>query len=144
MAFHHLSTVHMHRSIFKAAVFGVLFLPSSPAVQASTPTVQKCRSASGAVRYQSAPCLPGERQLAVWDATPEPVARPLETRRERPFQRAERRRAARPRASIAAVVTADRCQAAKERRDAIERQVGLARTYELLSALQRDVYDACR
>ena len=38
----------------------------------------------------------------------------------------------------------DECREAKARRDETERRVGLSRTYELLSAMQREVFDACR
>ncbi|MFZ5656417.1 MAG: DUF4124 domain-containing protein [Pseudomonadota bacterium] len=111
---------------------------------AGAQTVQKCRAADGTVRYQSAACAPGERVLATWDAEPDPAmpaaAPSVPTRAESTAPR--RRRPAYRRA--ASRVDVDPCRAAKERRDAIERRVGLARTYELLSALQRDVYEACR
>ncbi|TCZ88338.1 DUF4124 domain-containing protein [Lysobacter sp. N42] len=122
-------------------VLVALIASSSPA---GAQTVQKCRAPDGTVRYQSAACAPGERVLATWDAEPDPatpVAAP--SMPTRAMSTAPRRgRTAYRRAAARADV--DPCRAAKERRDAVERRVGLARTYELLSALQRDVYDACR
>lgn len=115
--------------------------------QAATVTVHKCRTVVGNVLYQSTPCPPGERTLAVWDAAPDPpTPAASRSRAAEPQRRSPQRRSARARYRSHAVdmASADGCAAAKARRDEIERRVGLARTYELLSALNREVFDACK
>lgn len=121
----------------------VLLLAVSTA-QAAT-TIHKCALPGGRVVYQGHPCSDGLRTLARWDAPVDATPGPLPDTAAKPAKRARRStRASGRRASAARALSADPCAAAKERRDAIERRVGLSRTYELLSALQRDVYDACR
>ncbi|GAB2519447.1 hypothetical protein [Lysobacter humi (ex Lee et al. 2017)] len=111
-------------------------------------SVQKCQDRSGQVRYQSAPCAQGERTLERWEAVPdpEPVRRASSEAQRAP--RSRRAAARPPRIRLAAATrseqSVDSCAAAKAYRDAVERRVGLARTYELLSALSRQVYDACK
>lgn len=123
-----------------AWMLAALVIASSPVAAA---TVQKCRRPDGSVAYQSAACAPGDRTLATWDAAPDPVLRVPHARR--PARDAVPRTVhARRAVRRAQRVEVDPCRAARERRDAIEREVGLARTYDLLSALQRDVYEACR
>lgn len=111
-------------------------------------SVQKCEDRAGRVRYQSAPCGRGERTLETWEAVPdpEPVRRMAATvEREPRASRSGSRRARRPRARAhVAERSFDSCSEAKAYRDAVERRVGLDRTYELLSALSRQVYDACK
>lgn len=112
-------------------------------------SVQKCQTRAGQVVYQSAPCAPGERTLETWEAVPdpEPVRRAAaEAQRATRVRRATARAARRPRAVAVSRIEPqfDSCTAAKAYRDAVERRVGLARTYELLSALSRQVYDACK
>ena len=108
-------------------------------------TIHKSRGPDGRVPYQGYACDPGARTLERWDAPPDPVvavaprSSPASTRRRARMTSTSRRRISAPASS-----GSDTCAAAKERRDAIERRVGLARTYELLSALQRDVYEACK
>ena len=112
---------------------------------ASPVVVHKCMDTGGGVVYQSAPCPRTMRMLARWDAPPDPV-RPLvdrATRRTPPIGRDTRHRPRRWKISVPAR-TVDACAAAKARREQIERRVGLARTYDMLSALDRDVFDACR
>lgn len=126
------------------AVLVVGALLGMATLDAAGQTVQKCRSSDGRTRYQSEPCLPGERVLEVWSAVPDPSP-PATTMPRRAVPRRTRApRAPKIRRYRAPAPTANACHAAKARRDAIERQVGLARTYELLSALSRDVHDACR
>lgn len=108
-------------------------------------TIHKCRGPDGRVTYQGDACAPGARTLERWDAPPDPTVAEAprlssaSTRRKARATSTSRRRTSSPASS-----GSDSCAAAKERRDSIERRVGLARTYELLSALQRDVYDACK
>lgn len=107
---------------------------------ASTP-VHKCGLPDGRTVYQSAECARGQRTLARWRAAPDPVLAAT-ARPRRPASTSQREARARGRAHAA--VGSDPCRDARERRDAIEREAGLSRTYDLLSALQRDVYEACR
>lgn len=114
-------------------------------------TVQKCVARNGHARYQSAPCGPGERTAEVWDATPDPVPETdddlVRVRPRRAGSRSTARRASSRAAALErrlAQATDDRCERARAYRDAVERRAGLDRDYDLLSALQRRVYDACR
>lgn len=117
----------------------------APAV-ASAQTVQKCRDADGAVSYRSAPCRSDERTLATWPAVPDDV----EPRSTRGVRRRHDLPAARPRTGRAsarvprAKTGPDPCADARQRRERIERREGLARDYELLVSLSRDVFEACR
>ncbi len=122
----------------------VLLLLTAAAPAAAT-AVHKCRLVDGRIVYQSAGCAPGERTLATWEAIADPPATQAPQPRVASTRGPARARApARRRSAAASESRVDSCSAAKERRDAIERRVGLSRTYELLSALQREVYDACR
>jgi hypothetical protein len=114
------------------------------AMAAGAQTVQKCLGQDGRARYQSAPCEPGERVIAQWAAEPEPEpVRAAVSQRPAPARTYRAPRAQRA-ASGRMDSPVDRCRAAKEHRDAVEKRVGLARTYELLSALNSQVYDACK
>lgn len=126
----------------------LLALALVPAVPAPAQTVQKCVARDGHARYQSAPCARGERVADVWDATPDPVAPPDDVPPPR-TRGATARMASRRTASAAldrriARTSDDRCERARAYRDAVERRAGLERDYDLLSTLQRRVFDACR
>jgi hypothetical protein len=122
-----------------------LLLTAGLAASVHAQTVQKCVSRDGRVRYQSEPCPSGMRTAETYDAAPDPTV-------PAPVARRARASTARPRVSrrasrgqFRAVAGApDACEQARAFRDDTERRVGLARNYELLSALQRRVYDACR
>lgn len=124
----------------------VLLLTSWPAV-ASAGSVYKCATQDGRVAYQGSACARGERVIARWDAPPDPVVVLLDDRRSSAGSRISAPRARTQRLSTAARrprESVDACAAARARREEVERRVGLARTYELLAALSRDVFDACR
>ena len=121
-------------------------------------TVQKCQSRDG-VRFHSAPCGHGERTVEVWDATPVPevpTIREVSTNRyassrarREPRLRNIGRSHYRSRRNAFATLSdaapyARSCEAARAYRDAMERRAGLNRNYDLLSALQRPVFEACR
>lgn len=134
----------MKRSI--ALLLPLLVLPLATSAQ----TVQKCQSSAG-VRYQSAPCGRYERTVEVWDATPSPELPVLDAARPRATTaRSSRRPPSRRTAAqwdVAGVGNGQpgrSCSDARAYRDAMERRAGLSRNYDLLSALQRPVYDACR
>lgn len=130
------------RKITVAALLLAAAAPALASTSAST-RVHACRGVDGAVAYQDAPCARSQRLLREWIAPPDPVVpRPP---RQRARESAPQRSLRTPSVRGARVAkSSDPCREARERRDATERRVGLARTYELLSALQREVYDACR
>lgn len=124
----------------------VLLVTSWPAV-ASAGSVYKCATQDGRVAYQGSTCARGERVIARWEAPPDPVVVLLDDRRPSGASRISASRTRAPRLSAAVRrprESVDACTAAKQRREEVERRVGLARTYELLTALSRDVFDACR
>lgn len=130
------------RRTWMSIALAAALVASAPAPGA---TVHKCRRPDGSVAYQGAACARGEITLAAWEAAPDPEPAVQRTRRmARPAAPRIARVAPRTRRVARGEADVDPCRAARERRDSIERQVGLARTYELLSALQRDVFDACR
>jgi hypothetical protein len=127
-----------------AAALLTLSILAAPA-GAQPDALYKCDGGGGRVVYRSAGCGAGETALAAWR-----VARFTEPPAVQPFPRPDA--AARPRSVLRAggaragrrAEPVDACQAARARRDEVERRVGLARTYELLAGLSRDVFDACR
>jgi hypothetical protein len=131
------------------------------ATATSTPvaaqSLHQCIDRQGHVSFTSEPCAPGQKTQKVVDATPERMtperAAYLEQRRrqdeansaylrrlaghDRPLQPMGRR-------ASPADSKASRCQAAKARRDATLRRVGLRRTFTLLRELDEAVYQACK
>ena len=130
--------MHVFRNLAMAMLAVAIAAPAWAATR-----IHACRSPDGALVYQDAACARGQRQVREWDAPADPIVpRPAY---RRPSESAPQRRTRMPGARAARVAkSSDPCRDARERRDATERRVGLARTYELLSALQREVYDACR
>ena len=130
----------------RQAVILLFALFALPCAQAQT--VQKCVARDGQARYQSGPCERGMRTAEAWDAVPEPE--PVRSVRAVPDYAPRRaRRSRRPfrvsRARLDASIPAtESCEQARAYRDDAERRAGLARNYELLSTLQRRVYDACK
>lgn len=118
-------------------VFAALLAGAAPAQ-----TVRKCVGRDGGARYQTEPCRRGDRTAGTWDAVAEPaVVRSVPQRRSGPVAAARTRPRRRP---VRQAAPADACADARAYRDDAERRAGLARNYELLSALQRRVFDACR
>jgi hypothetical protein len=105
--------------------------------------VYRCVGKRGEVSFQSQPCDAGESTTRVLDATPE---------YERPRQAASNSPVTSTTQSYSYVSINDdardqrraNCENAKRRRDATLRQVGLARTYDLLQRLDAMVYEACK
>jgi hypothetical protein len=124
-----------------AIAIAIALAVAAPALAATR--IHACLRHDGGVVYQDEACDTGQRLLRAWTTPPDPAVLPSTPGASRPSGSRRRARTAARRASRT-VPASDPCREAKERRDAIERRVGLARTYELLSALQRDVYDACR
>ena len=137
----------IHRRLCLAAVLLVVWWG---AADANAQTVQKCVARNGHVRYQSEPCARGDRVAEVWDAEPDPTAR-ADAAPRRSAARGGRSRVALRRTPSARQLqrelvrqSDDRCAQARAYRDAVERHAGLDRDYDLLSTLQRRVFDACR
>jgi hypothetical protein len=122
----------------------LLLLACSSAVRAQT--VQKCVARNGQARYQSEPCAKGLRTAEVWDAVPDPVIPAASVRPAASPKRGRGGRSGRAQRTYATERNASPadCAQARAYRDQAERRAGLARNYELLSTLQRRVYDACR
>ena len=127
------------------------------ALPVAAQTVQKCIAANGHVTLTSEACGAGERLAGSYDAAPEPVtagtAAAAGTRggsrapaRASRTGMATRGTSARVRTATTtrARVQADRCQAARDRRERTLARVGLKRSFDLLRKLDDEVWAACR
>jgi len=121
----------------------------APVAQAATYTVHVCEDGRGGRIYQDAPCEVGTRTVgarAYAIATPDPGMAARTRAAEAEMDRRNRgdgharivrtRYAARPAAP-------DSCRTAKDRRESELKRVGLKRTFDQLSTLDREVWDAC-
>lgn len=128
-----------------AVVPGALIVLSLCSLPAWGASIYKCGMRDGRIVYQGTACAAGSRRLAQWTADPDPVLALTDTKTAEPSRRSagasRSRRSATTRMPRA---ENDACAAAKARREEVERRVGLARTYELLATLSRDVFDACK
>ncbi|MFC7301835.1 hypothetical protein [Cognatiluteimonas weifangensis] len=121
-------------------------------------TLRKCVSPSGAVSIQHEPCPPKSKTAWARSTAPEYVS---EAKRRRLADEARQREAnSRYLSHLAGTDGAScsyrytppsqpnqkhaACERAKQYRESVLRQVGLARTFELLRALNAQVYDACK
>lgn len=110
--------------------------------------VYKCTDGEQ-VSYQSQPCDGAQRTLRQWDATPEPVptgAQATQTAKARaaPARKSSSRRSTSSHTRSRPDPAESRCRAAKSKREAKLRAVGLKRTFDLLRKLDDAVYEACR
>ena len=110
------------------------------------------------VSYQSAPCDDTQRIAKQWDATPEPEPSADELRMRDARRQRDEAGSAQPRRATgtrrvrsgssrnySSINIGDaRCDAAKARREAKLKSVGLKRTFDLLRKLDDAVYDACK
>lgn len=121
-----------------------------PAAQAATYTVHVCEDGHGGRVYQDAPCERDERPIDIRSyaiATPDPA---LAARTRATEAEMDRRNRGEGRVRIVRVAVArkaaapDPCKAAKSRRDAELKRVGLKRTFDQLSRLDGEVWDACK
>lgn len=129
----------------------ILLLAALVASPVSAQQVHKCVE-GGKTSYQSAPCANGAPQKT-WDATPQHETYENQLRLERIRQDMRQRqrssyRAAAGGGASGAVVSLyrerDRCQAAKDHRDAMYRAAGLKRSFELSRQMDDQVYEACK
>lgn len=123
--------------------------------------VHKCLKDKN-VSYQSTPCDSERQTVKQWVAIPDPTpsAQDIErqrsaitqVKRESASRRVRSGRSGAPVArrsratgvSISAARDGERCAAAKRRRDATERRLGLSRTFETMQKLSTMIYEACR
>ncbi|NUO74616.1 MAG: DUF4124 domain-containing protein [Lysobacter sp.] len=115
----------------------------------------KCVAPNGAVSYQSATCATGTA-ARVWEATPQPPPDAAERSKHWEAQRRGRAdsrylsrlagtdRPGRARASVIRLGAGRDCDAARTRRERKLATVGMERDYELVSALNDAVFDACK
>lgn len=129
----------------------ILLLAALVTSPASAQQVHKCVE-GGKTSYQFAPCANGAPQKT-WDATPRYETYENQLRLERIRQDMRQRqqssyRAASGGGGSGAVVSQyrerDRCQAAKDHRDAMYRAAGLKRSFELSRQMDDQVYEACK
>lgn len=123
---------------------------------ANAQQVYKCVNGSE-VSYQSAACYGTWKVARQWDATPEPAADQL--RQHQPKSQRKRTESAQPsrtagtdrtrsasnqRSAGSRKSSLSRCDAAKARREAKLKSVGLKRTFDLLRKLDDTVNEACK
>ena len=121
-------------------------------------TLYKCVSSAGAVSIQQAPCTGKDKTAWQRDAPPEYVSPDEQARHNRERLQHDQdahelsRRAGtdQQQSYITTYQPLDRrsiqesaCQQAKSNRDAVLKQVGLHRTYDLLRSLNDAVFEAC-
>lgn len=129
--------------------FLLLFMALPAATQAQQ--VYKCSDGHQVV-YQSQPCEGSQRTVRQWDASPAPVASASQTidaaKKIKPgtARPGERRTTAgnNRRTPTDYDRKVSRCEAAKARREAKLKAVGLKRTFDLLRKLDDAVYEACQ
>lgn len=129
------------------AVFLVLLAVAAPAAAG---TLHVCQDARGVRSYQDTPCAADTRNLgtrAFEAKAPDPVllarSRAIEAEMDR-RNRGGGSRIAAVREGPRRAAAPSPCQAAKARREATLKRVGLKRDFDLLSRLDGDVWDACK
>lgn len=133
-------------------VRAILLLAAMVVGPASAQQVHKCVE-GGRTSYQSAPCANGPPQKT-WDATPQYETYDNQLRLERMRQDMRQRDQrqsyqASSNGGVKGVVVSqykepDRCQAAKDHRDAVYRAADLKRSFELSRQLDDKAYAACK
>jgi len=135
----------------------LLFFLASAASSAAAQTLYRCpgQGTNGATLIQDRPCPDGRAAASQLDARETYVS--PQRRREIDHERARQARylnsssrlqhqgrVTTSRPMTDAQVRRIRCDAAKRNRDVRREALGLDRTYEILSALDRNVKDACK
>lgn len=120
-----------------------------PAAQAVAQEIHTCIDNRGNRSYQNLPCDSGQRTAAVrtYEAKPDDPA--VAARSAAIQQEMDRRN--RPSGKATVVRTANRrpagptpCQAAKAKREATLKRVGLKRNFDLMSRLDSEVWEVCK
>lgn len=115
---------------------------------AASVTVHVCADAHGVRSYQDTPCAVAQRSVATREfavVVPDPAALARSRAIEAEMDRRNRGSGDRVRIvrTAAPKRAPDPCRVAKDRRDSELKRVGLKRTFDQLSRLDGDVWDAC-
>lgn len=136
----------------------LLLLVLSCACSSHAQTLHKCSGQGGTIAYRDGDCRPGERLVAVRDATAGIHSRPRSGHAPNASRRTartskdsgaarddrnDRRRSTRGRARRRKTQV-DPCSAAKQARDDFQRKRGIKVTMAQLSRWNHRVYDACK
>jgi hypothetical protein len=123
----------------------------APASAETERAIYRCIAAKGAVSYQDSPCAPEQRTTVLYRFRSGAVDSALLARSRAIEQEMDLRN----RGRVAAMRTAasgavqkpkppSRCESAKSKREVALQRLGLKRDFDLMSALDRAVWDACR
>ncbi len=139
----------LFRARIRLILLAYIAIFALPAAQATAQEIHTCIDAKGIRSYQNLPCDPGQRTASVrsYEAKPDDPA--VAARSAAIQQEMDRRN--RPSGKATVVRTATRrpagptpCQAAKAKREATLKRVGLKRNFDLLSRLDSEVWDVCK
>jgi Domain of unknown function (DUF4124) len=134
-----------------SALIAILLLPGAHAVAQDTVAqrIHTCVDARGTRSYQNLPCAADQRTASVRSYEARPEDPTLAARTAAIQQEMDRRNRPSGKATVVRAASLRRagptpCQAAKTRREATLKQVGLKRTYDLLSRLDSEVWELCK
>ena len=137
------------QSISRLISIAFIGLALLPAAQATAQEIHTCIDSKGIKSYQNAPCDPGQHTASVRSYLAKPEDPAVAARSAAIQQEMDRRN--RPSGKATVVRTANRrpagptpCQAAKAKREATLKRVGLKRNFDLLSRLDSEVWDVCK
>ncbi len=142
------SSASGHLFLISTVSLIVLMLSHSSSLPAQT--IYRCVNSQGAVSYQNAQCGPRQRMTTTHEYTPEPINPSLAAKLRSIEQEMDRRNRAVPQQHRISATTRRNsvsitpCESAKAHREKSLEQVGLHRTFELLSRLDADVWRACK
>jgi hypothetical protein len=134
-------------SLLAAAAFMSSIAPVSADAQR---TIYRCVAAKAAVSYQDVPCASNQTMTALHRFKSTELNPALLARSRAIEQEMERRNHGRTSAARSTVSRAQkpkapsRCEAAKAKRETSLDKLGFKRDFELMSALDRAVWDACQ
>ncbi len=137
------------RAPIRLILLACIAIHALPAAQAMAQEIHTCIDAKGIRSYQNLPCDPGQRTASVrnYEARPDDPA--VAARSAAIQQEMDRRN--RPSGKATVVRAANRrpsgptpCQAAKAKREATLKRVGLKRSFDLLSRLDSEVWEVCK
>lgn len=139
----------IHVFILRPLLFASIAVCLLPVAQANAQEIHTCVDAKGRKSYQNMPCAPEQRTAAVRSYTAKPEDPALAARSATIQQEMDRRN--RPSGKTTVVRTGSTrraaptaCQAAKAKREATLKRVGLKRTFDLLSQLDSEVWEVCK
>lgn len=120
-----------------------------PAGQSRAQDIHICIDAKGIRSYQNAPCNAEQRTVSVrsYETKPEDpalVARAAAIQQEMDRRNRSGGKATAVRGTVSRRAGPTPCQAAKAKREDTLKRVGLKRTFDLLSRLDSEVWEACK